>query len=1096
MYDIYIQHFNDENGNVVTSEQLLYSIPITDDQNVLKDPVVKTEMGKTGSFEFSLYPMHPYFNAWNQMKTIMRVVYDGDTIFRGRALTIDNNRITGERKLHFEGDLAFLMDSYQPATKEVDRSEITVKNYIIQILTNHNVQMAEDQSSEAAIQLGLSKQIQLGEVPGNYSAAIDSSQRIVVDKAEKFGSNSFETSMTALEALTKEYGGYFRTRYYNGLCFLDWLDYCFRYEVNGQPIEIGENLIDISDSVEVDNIFTALVPIGSKDGEEIFIHDYRPDIHGYNNRILVPQIVSLFSENNYAELRKGYHAKEDYENAIKDYGMIYKTQQFQNADTAEKLGEYAVDWIKNNYAGGITSFSLTAIDMHHIDETVSKYLTGDRVTVIYPDIAHSANGVTPKIQKTLTLTSTVYNLHSPQSNQYNLGIPNSILSKTYGSKGVAVNKANGSGSGAAAAMGAAGGGHASDSDFHQRQLEQEAANHIVSASFNSDEWQAIQEQDPTRAASIIRSSEIHLVTYISGLDEDTEIKTKDGKTVTVPKEFRGSVTSMALDAGRSVLKFFDPAIKLLDGTTIGGSVVDYDSYYDREVSAGLVIDGFNRSLSIRDIPNWRQAASDFISAAVDPFVSIGETFGIIHRPSSSGGKGGSSRIESSVPLIDESGDTIGRIITSSTDGNTGIQSAMGSILGKDGSGTLGTIIADGLGGLFSFFNPSTVDGSQTPVETAQTDGSSGSMSLGATGDLDGWTITLNKPLTYTAGGNTYTVSAGSVAANDMHFTQTYDSVRAELAVFDQMYADYAQIGTLVALKADINWLATHYVSADSLNAGFTITGGISSGSITSSGTVSASGAVSGSDIVLTGAHYGSLSEAYKDVRKEESDGTVTLYFKTFTGAEESVTFSKPEEVRVQSSRNAGTYRSEGYKTVTPNAGYDAMAEVTFRISISSGGGGGTCFATGSLVRLADGSELPIEKLTLGSILAAYDSEHDQFCETEIVAIRQYKHADDVFEIKMTNGKSLLVTDSHPLYTREGWKAIDPEKVKEEGHHHIEATILKETDELLGIDGYVRIEAIRYRDDLRDCTVYNIDVEDIDTYIVDGIVAHNADDKPQ
>lgn len=892
MYDIYIQHFKDENGNVVTDERLLYSIPITDDANILKDPVVKTEMGKTGSFEFGLYPVHPYYDAWKQMKTIMRVVYDGDTLFRGRALTIDNNRMTGERRLHFEGDLAFLMDSYQPATKEIDRQTIAVDTYISQILANHNAQMTEDQSSAEAIQLGLSKRIQLGEVPGHYSAGIDSTQRVVVSSNAKFGSNSWETSMTALETLSKEYGGYFRTRYENDTCYLDWLEYCFRYEVNGQPIEVGENLIDINDSAEVDNIFTALVPIGSNNSNEVYIDGYRTDIHGNNKRILVPQIVSLFSDNNYAELRKGYHAKEDYENAVKDYGIIYKTQQFQNADTQEKLWTYAVDWIKDNYAGGITSFSLTALDMHHIDEDISKYLVGDRVTMIYPDMAHRVNGVTPTIQKTLTLTSVTYNLHSPQSNQYDIGIPNNILSKSYGTsnKGLAVNKAKGSGSGAAAAGASAGGGHNSENDFKRRQLEQEAANHIVSASFNSEEYKAIQSVDATRAASIIKSSEINLVRAIDGLDEDTVIKTKDGETITVPKNFVGGLRSMVLDGTNSALRFFDPVFKLLDGTEFDGSVVDYDSYYDLEVSAGLVVDGFNRSLSIRDIPTWRQQVSNVISAAVDPFVKIGETFGIIHSSSSSSSKGGASRIESSVPLLDGSGEAIGRIITSATDGETGVQAAMKSVIGKDGSGDLGTAIVDGVHGLFSMFLPSSVDGTQTPAETVRTEGASGAMSLGETGDLNGWKITLNKPLTYTANGRTYTVPTGSVAADDMHFTKTYDSVRARIAVFDQMYADYAQIGTLVAMDANIKTMKSDYltakgVAASNLTVGSLTSNGLisSGGNISATGGISCGGTLSGSGVKIGTSDVNVLNATLS------SDGT-TLYISRVTGG--TISFKK------------------------------------------------------------------------------------------------------------------------------------------------------------------------------------------------------------
>ena len=208
----------------------------------------------------------------------------------------------------------------------------------------------------------------------------------------------------------------------------------------------------------------------------------------------------------------------------------------------------------------------------------------------------------------------------------------------------------------------------------------------------------------------------------------------------------------------------------------------------------------------------------------------------------------------------------------------------------------------------------------------------------------------------------------------------------------------------------------------------------------------------------------------------------------------TITFSKPDEVKVESSHSAGPYTTNGYKSVTPSSGYDAMKAVTFRVNVpTSQGGGGGCFAAGSMILLADGSELPIEKLTPGLILACYDPEQDEFSETEVMSLKAFKHRDDVFEIDLKSGRKLIVTDSHPLFTRDGWKALDPEKVIEEHHHSVETTTLTADDEILGMDGYVGIESIRYRNDLSDCTVYNIDVEEIDNYIVEGIVAHNADD---
>ena len=202
MYGIYIKNYLDSNGTPQTNEILLYSIPISDFDSgsgyVLIDPVVKNEMGKTGTLEFGMAPNHPYYNRLMQMKTIMRVDYDGTCIFRGRVLTIDTSPLTGERKVHLEGDLAFLMDSIQPGVKEEERPEVSVLTYIQSLLQEHNNQMAEENSND--------KKIFPGELPGQYSASIDDTQKIVVNGNLNFGSNSWGSTMSALESLTKEYG--------------------------------------------------------------------------------------------------------------------------------------------------------------------------------------------------------------------------------------------------------------------------------------------------------------------------------------------------------------------------------------------------------------------------------------------------------------------------------------------------------------------------------------------------------------------------------------------------------------------------------------------------------------------------------------------------------------------------------------------------------------------------------------------------------------------------------------------------------------------------------------------------------------------------
>ena len=794
MYSIYIKNYLESDGTPHTAENLLYSIPISDTDsgagNVLIDPVVKNEMGKTGTLEFGMAPNHPYYNRLMQMKTIMRVDYDGTCIFRGRVLTIDTSPLTGERKVHLEGDLAFLMDSIQPGVKEEERPEVSVLTYLQSLLQEHNNQMAEENSND--------KKIFPGELPGNYSASIDATQKIAVNENLNFGSNSWENTMNALDSLTKEYGGYFRTRYTNGTCYLDWLDNCFNYTENSQLIEIGENLIDISGTTEVENIFTALIPIGRSHGEDIYIEGYREDVHGHNKRILVPQIVGLFSD---AELNKGPHSKSDYQNAVDNYGIIYKTQSFGNADTQEKLWGYAIDWIKNNYVGGITSFDISALDMHHVNGQIAKYLYGDRVRIIYPDMSSHTDGNTPKIQKVLTVMHAQYYLHNPEKNNYGIGLPTLLLSKSYGK-----NKSAGSGGDGGSASGGIGGGNNQDDERYLQlkreieEIQQLAWDYVANARYNGDIYAQLTAEDPKKGNAALVS------TYL--MVQEGLLAGEDRPTSGVHKK---RLQKMWIDGVNGKLEMagpVDPALKLTDAQ------IDQLNQVNRVISFNAVNQEFG----------MRQALEITAGSFPDktPSDKLLMKVGLVRSSS-----GSLVRPQGSIELWNEYKDQFGSAKPSLSIFGDG---TLNNIKQNIGKGTPGadpsdetTIKMDGATALTQLLNPSTVGlPGVTPQLTLEEDGANGALAAGAGGDLGGWKITLNKPMTYkaTVDGKqkTFTVNSGQVAADDMHFTKKYDSVYAELAVFDQMYADYAQIGTLVALKAEIDELTTKSITTDNLSS--------------------------------------------------------------------------------------------------------------------------------------------------------------------------------------------------------------------------------------------------------------------------------------
>lgn len=261
MISVYVKKFNpipDSDWSDGETETLLFSIP---NQNGNIRPfltaTVNNEMGNAGSFEFSLDPKNIWYNIWRHMRTLVRVEYDGDTIFYGRVLTIDRDMFR-IRTIHCEGAFTFFMDSIFQGEK--NGFTITLHEYLQKLIDAHNECMTDAPE----------KKIYLGEVPGFYSARIDDIQKIT-DDTQKFGAfTDFKKVKDCLEETLRDYGGYMKVRYNStdGKLYLDWLKMYFNTKVSDQVLSVNSNVVDLSDTVEVDNIFTHVIPLG-KDGKSI-----------------------------------------------------------------------------------------------------------------------------------------------------------------------------------------------------------------------------------------------------------------------------------------------------------------------------------------------------------------------------------------------------------------------------------------------------------------------------------------------------------------------------------------------------------------------------------------------------------------------------------------------------------------------------------------------------------------------------------------------------------------------------------------------------------------------------------------------------------
>ena len=453
MFDVYIKNFNSSSGTLVTSEKKVFTIPSSRAEGYqFIGPTVKSSEDNADSFDFTMEQCSPLYSSLLQLKTLLRVVYDGTTIFNGRVLTISNSTVYQTKRVHCEGSYGYMNDSYYPGVKEKSRSKISWSAYFDKIISNHNAQVAAQNDSPE-------KYIYRGNVTVDGSTAFTPTT-----EKRKYEPDSWSSTLSLIGNLKSEFGGHFRVRYNdsNGRSYLDWYKYYLRdLGANRPTVEVGINITDFSTDTNVDNIFTRVIPIGQSSGssgDPLYVDGYKyTDKNGTQHThsgkaIPVSLIRSLYTD---AQLNDEFHSASDYSSAENNYGVIYKVQNFAGAKTKEQLWNFTKKWMKECYFGLATSFEIKAIDMHIIDQTKQKILIGDCVNIKYY-ITENAQRVAKT--KRYVCKAVSYDLFNPENNTYTFGIPSEILNRTYseGKKGSASEEAP---------KGGGGGGPGGEDDF-------------------------------------------------------------------------------------------------------------------------------------------------------------------------------------------------------------------------------------------------------------------------------------------------------------------------------------------------------------------------------------------------------------------------------------------------------------------------------------------------------------------------------------------------------------------------------------------------------------------------------------------------------
>ena len=364
---------------------------LRDDELILVDPKLTLEANKAGSFEFKIPPNHPHYNDIKKLVSEIVVISDGNELFRGR-ITENSDSFNGLKTIYCEGDLAFLNDSVQyPA----EYHDMTVRGYLETIIEIHNSQVEKN------------KQFKVGMVTVNDSN--DSLYRYT---------NWENTMQTIKEDLVDDLGGYVRTRYTNGVRYIDYL--AEEPNVCTQSIRFGENLLDFTRNFDVTDLVTVLIPLGAKLEESaIEALEERLTISSVNSDS--PALVS--------------------DEAVKNYGRITKTVTWDDVHEPSILKSKGEAYLKETQWENVT-IEAKAIDLHLADKEIAQFRLLDSVHVVSEphglDAFFPLTKLTIPLDKasdtTVTLGTTKKNTMTSQSNSVNTDILDKIENIPSGDK--------------------------------------------------------------------------------------------------------------------------------------------------------------------------------------------------------------------------------------------------------------------------------------------------------------------------------------------------------------------------------------------------------------------------------------------------------------------------------------------------------------------------------------------------------------------------------------------------------------------------------------------------------------------------------------
>lgn len=355
----------------IDNKQLYYP---GDEKLVIYNSKLEQALNDAGTFEFTITKNNPLYDEIYPRVSSVRITKNDTEIFFGQVRTSEEV-LEGEKDVSCVGELSFLYDSIQPQKRYQD---YTPQQFFNELVTNHNNQVEDDKKFR----------------PGKVTVTDPN------DSLYRF--TNFEDTLTDIrDKLCDSLNGYLRIRKSEGNRYIDLLRLEDYGKYSDQPIKFGYNLLDFIRKDSGEAIYTALIPLGARLDES--------QIDGLDSYLT---IESVNGGKNYL--------KND--SAIKQFGLIWAVQKWDDVTVPENLMIKGKEWLRSNQYKTLT-LELTAIDMSMLKSDIDSFDLGDTIHVIAKDFGLDA--VYP-VQKKTTY------LQEPEKNT--IVLSNTSLSKSYSKK--------------------------------------------------------------------------------------------------------------------------------------------------------------------------------------------------------------------------------------------------------------------------------------------------------------------------------------------------------------------------------------------------------------------------------------------------------------------------------------------------------------------------------------------------------------------------------------------------------------------------------------------------------------------------------------